>query len=992
MGPYTRSLGLLGPPALCLALAGGLACGGPAPAPVKTASSTGTKGAKREPVAMLTPSRLLPELDAGEVEPQFREEGVDKILLSGLRILAYDDGRIDRAEQRFPPGVVEAVPLPERLGGGYLFYQTDSQGTRMWRASSWTGRLTGLLNVDPSTAEIVPGFDRVYLRESDNDVWALDPGTGKFLPRGGLPVASSLGSMTFADGWRAVVDTELRGPLATFDAGASWWPLGLGERVDAAATIDGDPVLFVGAGYYRLDESGHLQLVRSAPDARDDEEAEEPSPPAHRRGMGLGEHPLRTVIAHGVVVADDTAVVLHDGSLMRVRLPDGIVTRTQPEVLADDGAECQPVRVAEGDGWVCGVERGPTSILAFVPPFAVREVARFDDPRFVTEGGTGALAVRGRCSAEGTDVDQSADAEPMRTYCIVGKDGSRREIAVRGEVGAERVVALADGRVVVLVPPRLGRPGRITVIDGTSLASEELRYPDEPRRTVKVARRGLWLEGFRQQGDDAIAGWVEAGGPVVGVEVGLDGVVKVGELMDEGGDLLVTGPLAVVASDEDEAHESVDGGKTWSTFALPSLPVSPSAARSRGCSRLGCALRSWVRLGWGEPAAKDDLEAVEIPKSATVTRDVPRTLLFDCDLAASTKPDVADPSRTIDWPTFHGVAAPPLGKDEIGVHKGTADHVKVPAHAYVWGGRGADWTRVGWWLLRFRDRFAVDRTVRSSAPTRSLWTDEVAAQESIGVRSRGTYWRWDATMDPGGHGAIADLCANTQCQAFAISDGRPILPLTPVGGATFHKPINDGAVRVGEVWYLLTQVPNNQGLELWRSSMGSLSRIRRLRRLDPRVHPNPTTPTLVRRAHGSEIGLLVEQPPDPTSGAAVGTWLVLPIDVADGTLGEPVVLGPTDLGGRVPRACEAQDDGWLVITQPQLAPSIELHGASGYIDDVELRLRVEPGGLCLDAISGRSNRGLTVSPEAEPASTEGAPFSVRGRNEGESWKLRCRQR
>ncbi len=982
-------LRLLGPAALCLASASWLACGASPSAPTKVAPKGGDSG---EPVAMLTPSRLVPELDAHEIEPEFREEGVDKILIAGLRILAFDDGRVERAEQRFPPGVVQAVPLPERLGGGYLFYQTDSQGTRIWRAPTWTGRLTGLLNIDPTTAEVVPGFDRVYLREGDNDVWALDPTTGKFMPQGTLPAASSLGAMTFADGWRAVVDTELRGPLATFDAGASWWPLGISERVDAAATIDGDPVLFVGRGYYRLDEAGHLQLVRTVERHEDDDEVDEPPAHVDRPGADLGSHPLRTAVARGGVVADDAVVVLHAGSLMRVELPRGIVTRVQADVVDDEEATCQPVRVGAGDGWVCGVEHGPTSILAFVPPFGVREVARFANPRFVTEGGTGALAVRGRCVDAEVGAVGGDDEEAMRTYCIVAKDGSRREIAVRGEVGAERVVALGDGRVVVLVPPRLGRPGRITVIDGTSLTSEELRYPDDPRRTVKVARRGLWLEGFRQQGDDAIAGWVEAGGPVVGVEVGLDGAVRVGELMDEGGDLVASGRLALVISDEEKAHQSVDGGKTWSTFALPGLPVSPSAARSRGCSRVGCALRGWVRLGWGDSAVEDDLEAVDLPKSATVSTDVPDTLLFDCDYAGSTQPDVADPGQAVDWPKFHGVAAPPLGKDEIGVHKGTADHVKVPAHAFVWGGRGADWTRVGWWLLRFRDRFAPDRSVRSSAPTRSLWTDEVAAQESIGVRSRGTYWRWDATMDPGGRGAIADLCANGQCQAFAVSDGRPILPLTPAGGLTFHKPINDGAVKVGEVWYLLTQTPNNQGLELWRSSLGTLTRLRRLRRLAPQIHPNPSTPTLVRRTHGGEIGVLVVQPPDPTSGVAVGTWLVMPIDVADGTLGEPVVLGPTDLGGRVPRVCEPQDDGWLIITQPQLSPSLELRGVSGHIDDVELRLRVEPGGACLDAMSGRSNRGLSPAADGEASPAKGAPLSVRSRNEGEGWQLRCRQR
>ena len=101
-------LRLLGPAALCLASASWLACGASPSAPTKVAPKGGDSG---EPVAMLTPSRLVPELDAHEIEPEFREEGVDKILIAGLRILAFDDGRVERAEQRFPPGVVQACLL-----------------------------------------------------------------------------------------------------------------------------------------------------------------------------------------------------------------------------------------------------------------------------------------------------------------------------------------------------------------------------------------------------------------------------------------------------------------------------------------------------------------------------------------------------------------------------------------------------------------------------------------------------------------------------------------------------------------------------------------------------------------------------------------------------------------------------------------------------------------------------------------------------------------
>ena len=53
------------------------------------------------------------------------------------------------------------------------------------------------------------------------------------MPLGPLPSASSYGLLAFADGWRAVVDTDMRGPLATFDAGATWRSLPVRERVQA---------------------------------------------------------------------------------------------------------------------------------------------------------------------------------------------------------------------------------------------------------------------------------------------------------------------------------------------------------------------------------------------------------------------------------------------------------------------------------------------------------------------------------------------------------------------------------------------------------------------------------------------------------------------------------------------------------------------------------------------------------------------------------------
>ena len=947
---------------------------------------------------MVTPSRLVPEIDGDHVTPLLLDKGRSLYLLAGLRVVVYDDGRVERADQRFPSGSVRAQQMPQRLGGGYVFFQSDSQGTRLWRADGWTSNLKPLSYIGPSTDELIVGFDRFYLRARNNKLLALDADSGEIMPLGQLPVAPSYGAMVFADGWRAVVDTDLRGPMITFDAGASWRPLAIEQRIHSAAAVAGDPFLYVDGGYYRIDHRGQIQFVRAddleggvekpvGDEDRGDEAKVEESP--------LGPRPLRTVIERGVPDTNKSAVALHRGTLVRVSLPDGEVLSLKPDVVDDDTATCSGTRVGRGFGFVCGVEGGATTIYAATSkPLSLTEIASFKAPRFVSASGNGALVVRGRCT------DDDTAGKDMRTYCIVGVAGEKREIAVRGEIGAERVIALADGRVVVLVPPRLGRPGRITVIAGDKLTSKELRYPDEPRGAVKIARRGLWLEGFEQRGKKAVAGWVEAGGPVVGVKVALDGKVTVGKVYEEGGQLLVSGPFAVALTDAESGFESTDGGDSWSEFELPRMPESPGDAKTRGCSRVGCALRGWLRIGWGEPAVKKDLQNVSVPDGESVEPVTRPSLSLACSLVAA--PPDAQPHESVGgkapystWPSFRDVAPPALGKDDLGVDKSTQLQHLTPAHVYVWGPKGADWTRAGSWQIRFDDRFAPGDHVRSSAISRPPWSDENSAAEAIGTRSRGNYWRWEAMLDPGGQGALANLCASgTRCVPHLLGEGRPIAALrvdaTPT--APYRQPLEHGVARIGETWFVLTDVPGAGKLVLWRADLGVIRPAVQIRQLDHRRFQTASRPRLVRRALGGELGLLFLQPADPASGHHVGQWFVLPLDPSSGRLGEPIALARADLDGVVPRRCEDHDDGWLLDTKLQVTPDLSYRGVRGYADNIETRLRLNPGRSCIEAIAAKAGSGFVQQEGSEAAAADGIPLSARERFTGRRWHMSCRPR
>ena len=44
----------------------------------------------------------------------------------------------------------------------------------------------------------------------------------------------------------------------------------------------------------------------------------------------------------------------------------------------------------------------------------------------------------------------AAAAPEVHPYCVLGHDNTWREVHVRGDVGGERVVALADGKIAVI--------------------------------------------------------------------------------------------------------------------------------------------------------------------------------------------------------------------------------------------------------------------------------------------------------------------------------------------------------------------------------------------------------------------------------------------------------------------------------------------------------------------------------------------------------------
>ncbi|HEX9295913.1 MAG TPA: hypothetical protein VF881_08755, partial [Polyangiaceae bacterium] len=210
-------------------------------------------------------------------------DGSRRLIVAGIRVIDHPDGSIERAREILPSGTPKVVQLPNRVGGGLLFYIVNGGSTQLWRAKEWLDKLTPVAEVWGAVADIVPGFDRVYARLLSGEIRALDLDSGRQLSLGNLPAATRIGFMAFADAWRGVAVVDFRGALATFDAGNSWRPIPLEtQNVSQVSVRDGSFVLETSRGRVLLSANGEV--------ARD--ESHDAGPP--RGLLVVTENPLKS--------------------------------------------------------------------------------------------------------------------------------------------------------------------------------------------------------------------------------------------------------------------------------------------------------------------------------------------------------------------------------------------------------------------------------------------------------------------------------------------------------------------------------------------------------------------------------------------------------------------------------------------------------------------------------------------------------------------------
>lgn len=901
--------------------------------------------------------RLFPPTHGnGVTEAGQEHDGARRLLAFGLRVVERGDGSLEVGDELLPAArSARFLELPQRLGGGFLFWIVSSSGTLLYRSSSWTARLEPFAQLDFEVERLVPGFDRLLvLPRHDADYRALDLDTGQAVPPLGLPAAPAYGAMAFVDGWFGAVQVPLRGLLLSFDAGASWRALSLpvtsfepaGDQL-SLATSNGDYLLSARGALSRIADRDEAKITEAARAELARVVAARPA--AERGSTSL----LQSAALGGFPDGRGGALLASGGSLLRVALATGHVLERRDHAYVG-GLDCPAVRFGSGVGFVCGQGQELTRIYRLVEPFELELVRELPGARVVSDSGSGQLVIHGGCSQAGSALD----------YCILRGDGSSAD--VRAASDRDRVAALADGRVLLLTPPQAQTPGQLTFWKAGALERRALQLPQLQRGDVRqkaLLTSGVWLDGLVESKPGVVSGWLVGAGPFSGFELAQDGKLTLRRLQDNAAQALFAGSRALVLGDNGLAAESTDGGSEWQPVELPAeidLKGSRGAGVRQGCSAVGCSFGGFTRIGYFDGRAARNLAAPATPPRVAFPGPGGSRWLLHCSPTGETSPPAlpfrpptplsgrrmrrasGGPGDEIELgplSPFLEQAAPALPENFDGVDAGTEPY-GIQLRVYVYGPRGGDWSKAGALSIAFADRFSTNPGVRSTAAARSPWPDGATAADALGAEPSTNAAGLAAALDPGGLSGALMLSSRGTLDLFAFEAGRVPQHIPNVGrlGLT---PRLSGVVRTKAGVFLGSYDETARLFRVYKLVGQDLDVVLETADIPP---PRGANAELVRSASGDGLAIWVR-----STG-----WYVHPIDLETGEVDAPYVVSPAQLS-RMPEPCAPATEGFLLAGAVAPDPYADALGMS--LRAFEGRFRVSALGVCLDALAAQGDTG-----------------------------------
>ncbi|MES1184129.1 MAG: hypothetical protein ABUL60_09955 [Myxococcales bacterium] len=948
------------------------------------------------PKAAPAPRLFPPTHGPGATEAGVEHDGSRRLLAFGLRVLEHPDGSLDVGDELLPAARgARFLELPERLGGGFLFWILSSNGTLLYRSASWTAALQPLAQLDFEVERLVPGFDRLLiLPRREADYRALDLETAQAVPPLGLPPAPAYGPMAFVDGWFGAVQVPLRGVLLSFDAGASWHPLSLpvtsfepaGESL-SLATPNGD---------YSLSARGALSHVTERDEAKVSEAARAELArllAARDVGSDHGAEPLLQVAAlSGYPDGRGGAFVAAGGTLSRISLDTGRVLERRERAYVGAG-ECSGVRLGSGVGFVCGQGQESTRIYQVAQPLQLRLVLELHGARVVSDSGSGTLVVHGGCRARGDALE----------HCIVAAPATAAPREVRSRNERERVVALADGRVALLTPPAPGEAGSLTLWQAGVSKRVPLALAQRDPRHKALLEQGVWLDGIVESKPGVLSGWVVGAGPFAGFELTLDGKLTLRRVQDNASHTLFAGVRALVLGENGLASETTDGGVEWQAVELPpeiDLKSARASGMRQGCSAVGCGFAGFTRVGYFDGRAARSLATPAAPPrvgfpgpggsrwflhcattgevSAPALPFRPATPLSGRRLRhapAGTPPDEA-PLAALS--PFLEQPAPSLPDTFEGVDAGTEPY-GVQMRIYAYGPRGGDWTRTGSLSIAFADRFSTKPGVQVTAAARSPWPDATSAADALGAEPSTNAAGLAAALDPSGSSGGLLLSSRGAIDLFLFEAGHVPVQIPNVGrlglGARFS-----GIVKTKTGVFIGSYDEGSRSFRVYRVVGQDLEVVLEVTDIPP---PRGATAELVRSAAGDALGIWIR-----STG-----WFVHPLDLENGVVDAPYVVTPLQLSS-MPPVCGDGTEGFLLTAGISPEPGAEAPPGMG-VRGFEGRFRVSARGVCVDVLAaqGEATGGALKTNGAAALRATGRPTVITTLTErkplGRRVELRC---
>lgn len=1022
----------------------------PAPSTKAAPAASGTAtppGAAHRALADASNWFLLPEL--AEISLAVQQPSGERYLISdGMRLVDAPDGSLLMAPDVLPTASAKWLRLPDRLGGGFVLAGEVSGETWVWRADTWHAPLRPLARIAERVTRLFVGFDRLYVQLTDShELLAMDAKNGEPLGLGALPDSAAFPSLAFVDGWFGAVATDVRGVLATFDAGSSWHTVPT-EAIHPKLEAKSDGVV-IGTGRDRrlLTADGHLEPYHSR-DASElfrefnqrtlhlNAEAE-PRRATVAHSSFLSRRPIHSAVLHGAPFTAGSAVVATDGALMEVSLEDGRVLRAA-EGAYPSSDPCQALPLGENVAFVCPSATTGTSLFRLTADFELSPITHYQHARVVQSSGNGRWVVRGGCAPGAAGGPVRVQNRWLQPYCILNGAGAR-EIRVSGDLGVERVVALEDGRVVVLIPPRHGTDGQLTLIRGNETRRIELdleTLSPEQRLTLNTA---TWLNSATQLSATTLGTWVVGANRYHGVRVSLDGKVEVSK--SEEGDIrrtALSGPIAFEVTTSGVGWQSTNYGFDWHELGLPRglTPLSHEDGEQRapaplvGCTGVGCAYGAWLRIGFQPTGEKPSTAPVEAtlttadpsapdtttlqsapepkplklnpvaysswrltcyptgesrgPRGATTQRvaalasTAPRrgfSVGFSQAAFGSTTTE-NDIDSTANRP-FLGIPSPRLERGWYGFDMG-AD-AESQFRGYAWGAMGEGWKRNSAWLVRVADRFDMD-AAWSTAPTRTPWPDVLGAAQAFGADRTSRYSaNWSLMLDPDEQGGLLRVNAAGATELHFVKQGQPI---SSWGNA--ESTHIDGVVEVRNQWYFAAH--EGSALHVYLTEQGK-----------PRLwgrYPvsSGSKPTLIRTTDGEQLGILLR--------SRRGSWYIYPLN-DEGRPQQPLTF-TREILNQESGVCPAARQGWLVraplpLTRLSGANDVHVLDFAGLPDRtraqaVLAKVVLNDGQLCVSQLAAQlaSSQAWTAAPARQrPPVADSIPLTLTDRSSDTRYGFRC---